>query len=481
MPIRTKIVATVGPACARADVLRKLVEAGADLFRINFSHGQPAEWQAALDVIRQVEREAARPIGVLGDLCGPKIRVGAMADAGAPLQDGQRLTVMRHPIVGDAARISTTLPELADRVRPGQILLLDDGRLRLEVVEAGDPEQWICRVLRGGWLSGGKGVNLPHTDLDLPALTEKDLADLRWLAARDFDYVAQSFVCRPEDIEDLRARLTAAGRAVPIVAKIEKPQAMARIADIVAAADAVMVARGDLGVEMDLPAVPVAQKTIARECARQAKPCIIATQMLESMTQHAAPTRAEVSDVANAVLDHADAVMLSGETAVGRFPVEAVSMMNETVGAIQEYHDHTMPARAEEAPRSAPPVIAALAQAIRAMVERQAVQAVAVYTLSGRTAQILSKYRLACPVAGLSPEPDAVRRMTLHYGVQSLPSPLAHDADELLAAASRVCRQLGLAGNGDRVAVVFGQPFGVAGLTNSLVLHTLEAERGDEP
>jgi pyruvate kinase len=294
MLIRTKIIATVGPACLRPETLRRMIEAGVDLFRINFSHGVNEEHDAILMAIRRVEQDLGRPIGILGDLCGPKIRVGAMESGGAMLVEGRTLIIQREPVEGNAERISTTLAELIDQALPGQTILLDDGKLRLQVAEAGHADRLVCRVERGGLLSSGKGVNLPHTALTVSTLTEKDRADIAWIAARDFDYVAQSFVCSPRDIEELRALLADAGRPLPIIAKIEKPQAMAAIEAIVATADAIMVARGDLGVEMDLPSVPVAQKTIARHCALQAKPCIIATQMLESMTGHATPTRAEV-------------------------------------------------------------------------------------------------------------------------------------------------------------------------------------------
>jgi pyruvate kinase len=473
MLIRTKIIATVGPASADPSVLRRLVEAGADLFRINFSHGVNEDRIPIIEAIRAIEREVGRPIGIFGDLCGPKIRVGEMAGDGARLEEGRRLVIQRAPVLGTAERISTTLAELVDQARPGQMILLDDGKLRLEVVEAGRGDELICRVRRGGRLTRGKGVNLPQTRLALSPLTEKDHADLAWIAAHDFDYIAQSFVCAPEDIEELRARLTAAGRRLPIIAKIEKPQAMERIEDIVAAADAVMVARGDLGVEMDLPAVPVAQKTIARQCALQAKPCIIATQMLESMTEQATPTRAEVSDVANAVLDHADAVMLSGETAVGRYPAEAVAMMNDIVSAIQSYHDRTRIDVPIE-PRAGSATAAALADSIRQLTARQAIAAVAVFTLTGHTARLMAKQRPDCPILGLSPDPATVRRLTLYYGVVGHQTPMLDGLTQVLTTASDFALRLGIARPGDKLAVISGQPFGIAGLTNTLVVHSIE-------
>ena len=476
-PIRTKIVATLGPASATPDKLRLLADAGADVFRINFSHGINEERDGILDAIRAVERDTGRPLGILADLCGPKIRVGEMVQGGAMLGAGEALVVQREPVVGNAERINTTLPELIDQAEPGQSILLDDGKLLLTVAETGCAERIVCRVERGGLLTSGKGVNLPHTRLTIPVLTEKDLADIAWLVKRDFDYIALSFVREPGDIEALRARLAQAGRPdLPIMAKIEKPQALAAIEEIVATADAVMVARGDLGVEMDLPSVPVAQKTVARQCARLAKPCVIATQMLESMIASPTPTRAEVSDVANAVLDHADAVMLSGETAVGRFPVESVAAMNATVEAIQAWHDREAPAF-DIRPSCVTPAIATLADSVRAMVERDAAAAIVVFSLTGRTARILSKHRPACPILGLSPDAAAMRRMTLYYGVESRQTPLIASLQEVLDTAAQTATELALAKPGDTLAVVAGQPFGVASLTNTLVLHTIPETR----
>ncbi len=473
MFIRTKIIATIGPASSSEAVLRRLAEAGVDVFRINFSHGANEQRLEALAAIRRVEAALGRPIAVLGDLCGPKIRVGEITGGSVLLGEGQTLIIQRQPIVGDAQRISTTLAELVDQAKAGQTILLDDGKLRLQVTEAGGNDRIVCTVQRGGMLARGKGVNLPQTTLTVSSLTEKDHADAAWIAAHDFDYVAQSFVRKPQDIEDLRELLAAAGKPLPIIAKIEKPQAMDAIQEIVATADAVMVARGDLGVEMDLPAVPVAQKTIARHCMIQAKPCIIATQMLESMTENATPTRAEVSDVANAVLDHADAVMLSGETAVGKYPVEAVTMMNSIVSSMQSYHDRTL-RDLKIPPRHTSATTAALADSIRDITAREPIAAIAVFTMTGKTAQIFSKHRPSCPILGLSPSPASVRRMCLYYGVLGLQTPMLESTDQVLATASQFALRLGIATKGDKLVVISGQPFGIAGLTNTLVVHTVE-------
>jgi len=474
MNIRTKIVATVGPACAAIDALREVARAGCDVFRINFSHGTEAEHAEALDNIRTVEAELGRPKAVMGDLCGPKIRVGAIAGGSVLLAEGQEISIQREAIEGRADRICTTLAELGDLVSPGETILLDDGKMRLEVAEADGGEEFICRVVRGGVLASGKGVNLPGGVMDLPALTEKDRRDVAWLTGRGFDYVAQSFVRSAEDIAQLRKLLDEAGCDAHIVAKIEKPQAIENIAQIVGAADAIMVARGDLGVEMALPAVPITQKRIAHLCQTSGKPCIIATQMLESMTSCATPTRAEVSDVANAVLDHADAVMLSGETAVGKFPVESVRMMNDVVASIQAYHD-TMaaPTVLAYAPE---PTAAALAAAVREIIAIENIAAVAVFTISGTTARMFAKHRLPCPILGISPHEAAVRRMCLYYGVQAVQGKTVEHTREVLDLATEFALLRKIAKPGDKMVVVSGRPLGRSGQTNTLVVHTIPGQ-----
>ena len=346
--------------------MRSLVQAGCDAFRINFSHGSDEQREEFLSNLRAVEKDSGKPIAVCGDLCGPKIRVGLIAGGGVLLGEGQELIIQRAAIEGTATRISTTLAELVDKVRVGESILLDDGKLRLEVLRTSPPNEVVTRVVRGGVLGSGKGVNLPHTQLQLSALTEKDRRDAAWIAQHDFDYVALSFVRSPGDVQVLRDLLNGLDCEAHIIAKIEKPQALEHIEAILRVADGVMVARGDLGVEMDLPAVPVAQKRIAAASQHTGKPCIIATQMLESMITSPVSTRAEVSDVANAVLDHADAVMLSGETAVGKYPVETVAVMNKTVSAIQAYDDQTNPGG--DVFYEAFPTTAAIAGAVRKII-----------------------------------------------------------------------------------------------------------------
>lgn len=472
MSIRTKIVATVGPASGDIETIRRLAQAGVDVFRINFSHGTDQQHEQFLAGIREVEADRGRPIAVMADLCGPKIRVGPIEGSSMLVGENQRITIQREPIEGRPDRISTTLGEIVRQVRAGDAVLLDDGKIRLEVVEAPADDEFICKVVRGGILAAGKGVNLPDTPMELPVLTEKDRRDTEWLAGREFDYVAMSFVRTAKDVTALRKLLQQAGAAAHIVAKIEKPQAVEHIQEIAAEADAIMVARGDLGVEMDLPAVPVAQKRIARICQEAGKPCIIATQMLESMTTHAVPSRAEVSDVANAVLDHTDAVMLSGETAVGKFPVEAVTVMNDIVASIQAYHDQTAePVRVAYATA---PTTAALAAAVREIIATEKIEAIAVFTITGATARMFSKHRVGCPILGLSPQISTVRRMCLYYGVEPMQAEMPRHTREVLATAADFAQKRGIAKPGEKIIVISGRPLDEPGNTNTLVVHTIE-------
>ncbi len=475
MMIRTRILATIGPASASRATIKGMLRAGCDAIRINFSHGDETQRNAFLRDIRAVEAEVGSPVAICGDLCGPKIRVGLIQGGAVLLAEGQEVTLQREPIEGAATRISTTLGELVDDVAVGEAILLDDGKLRLEVIETHPPEEIRCRVVAGGVLSSGKGVNLPHTNLKLAALTEKDRRDAAWIAGQDFDYVALSFVQRPEDVLALRSLLQEHGSEAQIIAKIEKPQALEHLEGIVQAADVVMVARGDLGVEMDFPAVPVAQKRIASACQTAGTPCIIATQMLESMIESPVPTRAEVSDMANAVLDHADAVMLSGETSVGKYPVQAVAAMNRTVEAIQVYDDQISPV--PPVAYEASPTTAAIAHAVRAMIAAEDITAIAVFTATGLSARMIAKNRPPCPILALTPYPSIARRTCLYYGVLGVAAqaetPPVHTR-EILAMASRVAKDKGIAQTGDRILVVSGRPILGPDKTNSIVVHTVE-------
>ncbi len=474
MLIRTKVIATIGKASGDKETLRSLAQAGCDVFRINFSHGNQKQRLQFLSNIREVEQELGMPLAVMADLCGPKIRVRPIESGMILLEAGQELVIQREPVVGRSDRISTTLPELVDEIQPGQRILMDDGRIRLEVIDINGPESFRCRVVGGGTLSSGKGVNLPQTELTLSALTEKDRRDVKWIAQQDFDFVAISFVRTAEDVNTLRRLLEEAGCEAHIVAKIEKPQAVNQIDSIIAAADAIMVARGDLGVEMDLAAVPICQKKIARLCQATSKPCIIATQMLESMINSAMPTRAEVSDVANAVFDSADAVMLSGETAVGKYPVQTVATMNDIVAEVQSYQDDNV--QISQIDGSPAPTAVALARAVHEIIATDNIAAVAVFTVSGSTARLFAKQRLSSPIIGISPVLATVRRMCMYYGIDPVlhEHMLTHTRDAL-EIASRVAIDRGIAKIGDKIVVVSGRPLGEPGQTTTLVVHTVGA------
>lgn len=477
-PIKTKIVATLGPATSDMVVLTRLVKTGVDVFRLNFSHGTIDQKAAMLDNIRTVAHRLGTPLAIMADLCGPKIRVGPLKNGSITLKQDARIVIQRAVIKGTAERISTTLAELIDDVRVGQRILLDDGKKELEVVEVHRPRHVVCRVVTGGVLLEGKGVNLPQTNLQLSALTEKDRTDARWIAGQDFDYVALSFVRRQADIQALRKILHAGGSTAKIIAKIEKPQALKNIDGIINTADAILVARGDLGVEMPLAEVPLTQKRLVHLAERAGKACIVATQMLETMTENPTPTRAEVSDVANAVFDGADAVMLSGETAVGKYPVEAVAMMNEIARRVENHLSATRletggGRRLSDTTRlhACDSTTAAVARAVLTMVHCQDVQAVVVHTISGDTAQMLAKLRLPVPVLAITPHRRTMQQMCLFYGVVGVVAEVPEHTRDILAVAAQHVRQLRWARKGQKIIVVSGRPLTRAGATNTMVVH----------
>lgn len=482
MMIKTKVVATLGPASWDMPVLRTLVENGADVFRINFSHGTLEQHARCLEHVRRVQQELDQPLAIMADLCGPKIRVGQMQDGSATLQAGHSLILQRDDVSGTADRISTTLPELVDELQPGDRLLLDDGRLELRAVSVDHDDHVVCEVVVGGTLSSGKGVNLPDTNLQLSAMTDKDHRDARWIAERDFDYVALSFVQRPDDIAQLRGILDEHGSTARIVAKIEKPQALAHLDAIIDTADAILVARGDLGVEMPLPDVPLVQKRLAAACERAGKCCIVATQMLETMIHQPSPTRAEVSDVANAVFDRADAVMLSGETAVGKYPSLAVRTMSQITERIEQHFCKLAVdgARDQQCCGSDSDTTAgAIARAVQAIVysrhpHNQGIRAVVVYTMTGQSALMLAKMRLPVPVLALSPVQRTLQQASMFYGVYASHAGMYEHTREILPCADSQVRRLGWADTGDTIVVVSGRPLGQSGTTNTLVIHTVE-------
>jgi pyruvate kinase len=461
---QAKIVATVGPASSSPQSLRALFDAGVDVFRLNFSHGTHAEHRARYEAIRAIEREVGRPIGVLLDLQGPKLRVGTFANGPVQLSPGQRFRLdLRREMPGDARRVALPHPEIFAALRPGSELLIDDGRVRLRVTE-GSAEHADTEVVVGGTVSDRKGVNVPDVLLPLSALTPKDLADLDFGLALGVDWVAMSFVQRPQDVEQLRELVQ--GRA-GIMAKLEKPAAIAQLEEIVERCDALMVARGDLGVEMPAEQVPPIQKRIVRACRSAGKPVIVATQMLDSMVASPVPTRAEASDVATAIYDGADAVMLSAESASGSYPVEAVRMMDRIIRNTESdpYHrqmldaSHT-PARAEAGD--------AIGCATRRVVSLLDVAAVVAFTSTGASALRMARERPHAPILGITPHLATARRLPLVWGVHAVACDAVSEPEDMALRACAVAQEQGFAQPGQTIVVTAGMPFGQPGTTNML-------------
>jgi pyruvate kinase len=463
-PCTAKIVATLGPASSDRATIEALVHAGADVFRLNFSHGTHADHRQRLDLIRAIETDLGRPIGVLLDLQGPKLRVGTFAGGPVELVEGAafRLDLQRDQ-PGDATRASLPHPEIFAALTVGTDLLLDDGRLRLKVVACG-ADFADTRVVNGGMLSDRKGVNVPDVVLPMSALTAKDRADLDYGLTLGVDWIAVSFVQRAQDIVDIQRIVQ--GRA-GIVAKLEKPAAIACLHEILAETDAVMVARGDLGVELPAEQVPAIQKRIVRECRRLGKPVIVATQMLESMVGAPVPTRAEASDVATAIYDGADAVMLSAESASGRYPVEAVAMMDRIIAQTEADPPYRAAIDASHTPPAAN-TADAIGWAARSVAGLLDVAAVVAYTSSGSSALRMSRERPKAAIIGMTPRLDTARRLALVWGVFPVHCHDVTNVTEMTDVAVATACRLGFARSGQTIVTVAGMPFGTPGSTNLL-------------
>jgi len=466
---KVKIVATLGPSSSDADVLAALFEAGADVFRLNFSHGSHDDHRRNVETIRALEREQHRPIGILMDLQGPKLRVGTIKGGEIDLAVGAELRLDLDPAPGDITRVSLPHPEIFAAVQPGSDLLLNDGKLRLRVLESGE-DFARTEVITGGSLTDRKGVNVPGVILPLSPLTEKDRTDLAFGLDLEVDWVGLSFVQRPEDIAE--ARRLIAGRAA-ILAKIEKPAAIARIDALVEQADAIMVARGDLGVEMPPEEVPSRQKQLIRACRLAGKPVVVATQMLESMIHAPAPTRAEASDVATAVYDGADAVMLSAETAAGDYPVESVAMMNRIAVRTEAdpLYRALIHALHPEPEATGPDAISAAAAQVAATIEASTIVS---YTTSGSTALRAARERPDVPIMVLTSRLATARRLALTWGVHCVHTADVTSFQEMVKKACRVAVTEDIAMVGDKLVVTAGVPFGTPGSTNVLRIAWIE-------
>jgi pyruvate kinase len=465
-----KIVATLGPASSDREMVRRLFFAGVDVFRLNFSHGTADDHRARFAVLRELEGETGRPIGIMADLQGPKLRVGVFADGPVNLAGGQAFRLDLDPAPGNLQRACMPHPEIFAVLTPGSELLLDDGRLRL-VVERCGSDFAETRVAVGGRLSANKGVNVPGVVLPLTALTTKDRRDLDLALELGADWIALSFVQRPEDVAEARAII---GDRAAIMSKLEKPAAVVRLEEIVAASDAVMVARGDLGVEMPAERVPAIQKRIVRICRAMGKPVVVATQMLESMVESPVPTRAEASDVATAIYDGADAVMLSAESASGKFPLEAVSMMSRIIEQVEADPAYRQVINASYTP--APPGQAGVADAVcgamRCAVSMLRAAAIVCYTRSGQTSLRAARERPESPVLSLTPIVSTARRLAVVWGVHSVRIEGVTDVNEMTAVACEAARREGFAQSGQTIVVIAGMPFGRAGTTNLMRIAT---------
>lgn len=470
---RAKIICTIGPAVYSLTAIEQLIMLGMDAARLNFSHGSHDDHAQTITWLREASERLRKPIAIIADLQGPKIRTGETHD-GHPveLQAGRQLVLTTEPTSGSAERMSVTYPHLPEDVRPGDRILLDDGLLELRVLETDKIKNVKTEVVVGGLLGEHKGINLPGVALRTPALTDKDRADLAFALAHQVDYVALSFVRRAEDITLARQVMQQAGRMTPLIAKIEKPEALVNLDAILSLSDAIMVARGDLGVELLPERVPVVQKEIIRRCNRRGLPVIIATQMLNSMIEHPRPTRAEASDVANAIFDGADVVMLSGETASGAYPLEVVKMMDRIIQAAEEQKGkerQMSPREPLSIPADFPEVTCGIA--CRAAREAGAV-VIAAFTISGMTARLLSRFRPVSPVIAFSPDERVRRQLALFWGViPRIMEPVTR-TEVLVKRGEEELLAGGFVRSGDRVVLVFGASITtVVGQTNSIRLH----------
>lgn len=465
---KTKIVATLGPVSSSAKMLQRLIHAGVDIFRLNFSHGDNEEKRELIERIREVSTKSGKDVGILADLQGPKIRTGKMRDGAMQLTKGDEVTITTADILGERGMIPTIYRELPRDVRPGSKILLDDGLLELRVNSVLG-EEVFCQVVTGGTLKNNKGINLPGVKVSAPCLTEKDLKDLAFCLEVGVDFIALSFVRTAEDVEELKRIISASGNKVPVVAKIEKPEALRNFNKILKATDAVMVARGDLGVEVQAEKVPVYQKKIIAACNQAGKPVITATQMLDSMIKNPRPTRAETSDVANAIIDGTDAVMLSAETASGDYPIESV----ETMAKVAIDVEHTGFMRSpEHGPLSVRGVAQAVAESSCRAAEALNARAIVVFTQSGSTATLMSHFRPSTPIIAFTNAAEIRRRLSLFWGVHCTEVGIMENTDQQIFEVEKRLLASGFK-KGDLIVISMGIPIGTRGSTNLMKVHSL--------
>jgi pyruvate kinase len=465
---RAKIVCTLGPAVSGLDRIRELVVAGMDVARLNMSHGTYEDHEANYRTVRQASDESGHGVGIFADLQGPKIRLETFADGPVKLREGQQWTITTRDVPGDANVCGTTYEGLPDDVDEGDPILIDDGKVRL-VVDSVDGQDVHTTVVVGGKVSDHKGINLPGVAVSVPALSEKDVQDLRWALRMGVDFVALSFVRSAADVDDVHKVMDEEGRRIPVIAKIEKPQALEAIDGIVESFDGIMVARGDLGVECPLEDVPVHQKLVIDKARRRYKPVIVATQMLESMIENPAPTRAEASDVANAVLDGADAVMLSGETSVGAYPIFAVETMSKIIESTED-HGLMHMATVDWNPETRGGIIAKAAVEVAA---RTGARYIVAFTQSGDSARRLALMRQEIPVIAFTPLDSTRSQLAMSWGVETFKTDEVEHTDEMVRQVDEALLQIGRVVEGDTVVIIAGSPPGIPGSTNALRIHQM--------
>ena len=470
MKKRTKIVCTIGPASDKPEIIKQMILAGMNITRLNFSHGTPAEHLARLQTIRQVAQELDEPIVIIADLCGPKLRIGKIANSSVELKSGSLFILTTEAIAGNQDRVSISYPTLPEYTRIKDHILLDDGNIELEVTRVTKTEIQ-CRVIQGGILSSQKGVSVIGEKVAIPAITEKDITDLTFAIQNKVDYLALSFVQSAEDIKKLKDLIRERNADTPVIAKIEKPLAVKNIDEIIAVSDAVMVARGDLGIEMPIQEVPIIQKMLIQKCNLVGKPVITATQMLESMIHNPRPTRAEVTDIANAILDGTDAIMLSGETAVGEFPVKCVQMMADIATRTEQSLTTVMP-DIVECQEIKPSTFAerqiaeSVSYSVNSLAKQLNAAAIVTPTESGSTARYIARFRPKCPIIAITPNKKTLYRLGLVWGVSAYYCENLPDTDAVFKKAAELVQSLGIAKSGETIIITAGIPLRQPGTTN---------------
>ncbi|RKY24424.1 MAG: pyruvate kinase [Planctomycetota bacterium] len=470
--IKTKIIATLGPSCSNSDIIKAMTDNGVDVFRLNFSHGTLEEHGKLLESLNTARSQHHHTTAVLGDLCGPKIRTNRIEPDGDELHTGEKITIVQGSEVGTAKRFGTNYEHFNKDIAIGHRIFIDDGRIALRVVSKNDNEV-VCEVIIAGVMRSHKGINLPDTQISIPSITKRDWQCVDWAIEKKLDFLALSFVRSADEIKQLKDYIRKAGANIKIVAKIETPQVLKHLEDVIKASDAILVARGDLGVEMDLAEVPLIQKRITQLCRRFGKPVVVATQMLQSMIDSPVATRAEVSDVANAIMDLTDAVMLSGETAVGKYPVKAAQTIQRIASVTEAYLDQNELIRPKTITTDDLALTASVAHNAGQIADDIGAKLVAVWSQTGSSARLLSKARIGVPILAFSSDQRTCHQMCLDYGVIPRCQPIPVDIESFTGMVDRLIINRNWANIGEKIVLVAGQPLGTASATNAIIVHTI--------